>query len=90
VPSRYTVAVLPRAARALQKIKDHTVRKRLGAAIDGLETDPRPPGVKRLQTAEPLFRIRVGEYRIVYSIEDRVLVVRVVTLGHRRDVYKSL
>jgi mRNA interferase RelE/StbE len=87
---RYTVVVSPRAARALKKIKDRAVLKRLGAAIDGLETDPRPPGVRMLQGADQMFRIRVGEYRILYGIEDRVLVVRVVTLGHRRDVYKGL
>jgi mRNA interferase RelE/StbE len=87
---RYTVVVSPRAARALQKIKDQAVLQRLGAAIDGLETDPRPPGVKMLRGAEPLFRIRIGAYRIVYRLADRVLVVTVVTLGHRRDVYQGL
>jgi mRNA interferase RelE/StbE len=86
----YTVVLAPAAARALKKIKDRAVTRRLVTAMEALATDPRPPGAKVLSGADHLWRIREGAYRIIYGIEDRVLVVSVVTLGHRRDVYKGL
>jgi len=56
------------------------------AAIALLARDPRPPGAKALRGRDGL-RVRVGEYRIIYTVQDDVLLVVVVTLGHRRDVY---
>lgn len=80
----YRIELRPAAARALRKI-DHQDRGRIQGAIALLGEDPRPPGAKALR-GRPGFRVRVGDYRILYTIEDDVLLVVVVTLGHHRDV----
>lgn len=82
----YRIELRPAAIRALKQI-DHQDRGRIRGAIALLGEDPRPPGAKALQ-GRPGFRVRVGNYRIVYTIQDDVLLVVVVTLGHRRDVYE--
>ena len=63
------------------------MRPRIEGAIALLAIDPRPPAARALQ-GRPGLRVRVGDYRIIYTIEDDVLLVVVVTLGHRSDVYK--
>lgn len=82
----YRIELRPAAVRALKRI-DHQDRGRIRGAIALLGEDPRPPGAKALQ-GRPGFRVRVGDYRIIYTIHDDVLLVVVVTLGHRRDVYE--
>jgi mRNA interferase RelE/StbE len=62
------------------------VARRLQAAIALLAEDPRPPASRPLR-GRPAWRVRVGDYRVIYTIEDDVLLIVVVTLGHRRDVY---
>ena len=84
--SRYSIELRPAAAKALRKIDPQDVA-RLRGAIALLAEDPRPPGAKALQ-GRPGYRVRVGRYRIVYTIDDGVLLVVVVTLGQRQDVYK--
>jgi mRNA interferase RelE/StbE len=81
----YQVVMRPAAVRALKRI-DHHDRDRVRGAIALLGEDPRPPGAKALQ-GRPGLRVRVGNYRIIYTIDDDVLVVAVITFGHRRDVY---
>lgn len=81
----YRIELRPAAIRALKQI-DHQDRARIRGAIALLGEDPRPPGAKALR-GRPALRVRVGDYRIVYTVDDDVLVVAVVTLGHRRDVY---
>ena len=83
----YTVFLKPAAERALKKIASPTLR-RIARAIDSLGTNPRPSGVTALQGEPGLLRIRVGDYRIIYTVRDDVLTVLVVTVGHRRDVYR--
>ncbi|MBF0144715.1 MAG: type II toxin-antitoxin system RelE/ParE family toxin [Magnetococcales bacterium] len=61
---------------------------RVRIAIDGLETDPRPPGAVKMKGPFDTWRIRVGVYRVLYVIEDERLVVLVVNVGHRREVYR--
>ena len=85
--ARYTVVLKPAAERALKKIAQPTLR-RIAKAIDNLGTDPRPSGATALQGEPGLLRIRVGDYRIIYVVRDRVLTVLVVTIGHRREVYR--
>jgi len=82
----YKIELRPSAVRALRKI-DPQYRQRIQAAIALLAQNPRPPGAKALQGRDGL-RIRVGDYRIIYTVHDQVLLVVVVTLGHRRDVYR--
>ncbi len=56
--------------------------------LEGLETDPRPPGASKLAGHENRWRVRAGDYRVLYEIQDDVLLVLVVRIGHRRDVYE--
>ncbi|AZC13556.1 type II toxin-antitoxin system RelE/ParE family toxin [Microbacterium sp. ABRD28] len=81
----YRIEIRPAAIRALKRI-DHQDCDRIRGAIALLGQDPRPPGAKALQGRDGL-RVRVGNYRIIYTVQDDILVVVVVTLGHRRDIY---
>lgn len=83
--SAYRTEVRPAAARALRKL-DPSLRPRIQGAIALLAQDPRPPAARAL-AGRPGFRIRVGDYRVIYTVHDDVLVVVVVTLSHRREVY---
>lgn len=82
--SEYRVELRPAAVRALRKV-DPQVRHRLQGAIALLAKEPRPPAARALQ-GRPGLHVRVGDYRIVYTVADDVLLVVVVTLGHRREV----
>ena len=81
----YQIELRPAAVRALKRI-DHQDRDRIRGAIALLGEDPRPPGAKALH-GRPGLRVRIGDYRIIYTIDDDILIVAVITLGHRRDVY---
>jgi mRNA interferase RelE/StbE len=83
----YRIELRPAAIRALRKI-DPQHRGRIQGAIALLAQDPRPPGARALQRRSGL-RVRVGDYRIIYTVEDDVLLVVVVTVGHRREVYRT-
>ena len=83
--SEYRIELRPAAVRALRKL-DPPIRDRLRAAIALLAQDPRPPAARPLK-GRPGLRVRAGDYRIIYTVHDDVLLVVVVTLGHRRDVY---
>lgn len=84
--SAYRIEFRPAAVRALRKL-DPQVRPRLQGAIALLAEDPRPPASRALR-GRPGFRVRIGDYRVIYAIEDDVLLVVVITLGHRRDIYE--
>lgn len=84
--SRYRIELRPAAIRALRKI-DPQDRGRLQGAIALLAEDPRPPSSRPLRGRDG-YRVRVGDYRILYTVADDVLLVVVVALGHRRDVYE--
>ena len=82
----YRVVIERRAQRELDGLPT-TIRQRLDAAIARLANDPRPAGCLKLH-GEDAWRIRVGAYRVVYEIQDDQLIVTVIRLGHRRDVYR--
>ncbi|HEX2704383.1 MAG TPA: type II toxin-antitoxin system RelE/ParE family toxin [Candidatus Lustribacter sp.] len=85
--STYRVELRPAAVRALRTL-DPQVRGRIQGTIALLAQDPRPPAARALQ-GRPGLRVRVGDYRIIYTVQDDVLLlVVVVTLGHRREVYE--
>ena len=84
--SGYRIELRPAAVRALRKL-DPDMRPRVQGAIALLAKAPRPPGARPLRGRTGM-RIRVGDYRIIYTIEDDVLLIVVVTLGHRREVYE--
>jgi mRNA interferase RelE/StbE len=65
------------------------IRKRVIARLLALEENPRPPGIKKLQ-GEDAYRLRVGDYRVLYTIHDEARIVTVYAIGHRREVYRDL
>jgi len=85
----YRADWLPAARRLLRKL-DPATRERIVRAVLSLEGDPRPPGAKKLAGPDNLWRVRVGDHRVIYAIEDDRLLVVVVTVGHRREVYRGL
>lgn len=64
------------------------IQQRLKSRIDSLAATPRPYGSEKLSGADQLYRIRVGDYRIIYAVQDDRLLVLVVKVGHRREVYR--
>lgn len=82
----YTVVFKPSAETDFEKLPPQ-VQERIGAALASLEATPRPPGCKKLKAREG-YRIRVGDYRIVYSIDDAPRTVRILAIGHRKEIYQ--
>ena len=85
----YSVHLAPAAERQLKAL-DKPVRARIVRRLRKLEETPRPQGVEKLSGPDDLYRIREGEYRIIYTIKDKELMVLVVKIGHRKDVYRGL
>lgn len=83
----YRIEFTPRAARDFRNLPT-AGQKRLAGRIDSLARQPRPAGVVKLRGAQDLFRIRVGEYRILYQIQDAALLVVIVRVGHRKEIYR--
>ena len=83
---RYRV-ILPRSVqKELDRLPDDVV-KRILARLTQLESNPRPADVKKLKGRDA-WRIRVGDYRVIYEIHDRELQILVITIGHRREIYR--
>lgn len=86
----YTVEIHPHAEKQFYKLPlyklPQNVQETLEVAILKLENDPRPAGCKKMKEREG-YRIRVGDYRIIYEVFDRRRLVRVTKIGHRRDIY---
>jgi mRNA interferase RelE/StbE len=85
----YTIDIRPRARRSLRQL-DAPARKSIASAIDNLASEPRPAGVTVLKGHRPWLRTRVGDYRIIYAVDDRARLVTVAAIGHRREVYRDL
>ncbi len=83
----YRIEVAPTAVRQLRQL-DPAARRRVQAAIELLADQPRPSGVKKLAAGDGEWRARTGDYRIVFEIHDEVLLVLVVAVGHRREIYQ--
>jgi mRNA interferase RelE/StbE len=83
---RYRVILPKSVQKELNRLPDD-VAGRIMARLRALEANPRPTDVKKLK-GRSAWRVRVGDYRIIYEIHDRELVVIVVTIGHRREVYR--
>lgn len=82
--SRFEIQYAPAAARQL----DGKPVRRIRAAVDGLAADPRSEGCRQLTGQQGRWRIRVGDFRVVYEVNDQRLLVLVVTVAHRREVYR--
>ncbi len=85
--ARYEVLFKPSVAKDYRGIPPADIQRIL-ERIDSLRTDPRPPGAEKL-SAQERYRLRQGVYRIIYSVDDTHLIVEVVKVGHRRDVYRA-
>lgn len=83
----YRVTLAPAAARQLRKL-DPQIRRRLQAALELLAVEPRPPAATQLVGGAGEWRVRTGDYRIIYEINDDELLVLVLQVGHRREVYR--
>jgi mRNA interferase RelE/StbE len=83
----YQVLFTRRAERDFSAVPQRD-RERLAKSIDALADDPRPHRVKKLEGPDPLYRLRAGDYRVLYTVEDNVVTVTVVRVGHRRDIYR--
>ena len=84
----YSIELSTAAVKDYNKIPDIFIDK-INAAIDSLENNPRPSGYKKLKNREA-YRIRVGDYRIIYEIKDKELIILIVRLRHRKEVYRNL
>lgn len=83
----YSIQFTPRATRDLEGLP-RPDQLRIAARIDSLATKPRPAGCQKLKGPQPFYRIRIGDFRVIYSIQDRKLVVLVVRIGNRKDIYR--
>ncbi|MBU6413986.1 MAG: type II toxin-antitoxin system RelE/ParE family toxin [Planctomycetes bacterium] len=85
----YSIQFTSSAAKSLTKLPA-SAAQRISAVIDTLGAKPRPQGCKKLSGQDNLYRVRAGDYRIVYQIQDKQLVVLIVRIGHRRDIYRDM
>ena len=83
---RYSVDILRSAQKQLKKV-NRQEQARIISAIESLADNPRPEGCRKL-SGRPAWRIRIGAYRVIYEVNDTELCILVVTIGHRRDVYR--
>lgn len=83
----YQVLLRPAAGRDLARLPSD-IRSRLTDVLFALENDPRPPGVTKLTGSANLWRVRVGDYRILFEIDDSAQTVLVLRIAHRRDAYR--
>jgi mRNA interferase RelE/StbE len=84
----YTITFKKSAEREFEKLPTQVIR-RIGKAIDTLSKNPRPVGSKKLEgQKESLWRIRIGDYRVIYLVEDVIKIVEIRRVGHRKDIYE--
>jgi len=83
----YEVRFAHSAAKEFRSLSTE-LKRRLGTVVDGLRENPRPPGVRKLVGHERLYRLRLGQYRIVYEIDDKAQQIRITRIRHRREVYR--
>ncbi len=82
----YRVALTSSAAKELKRLSGQLIA-RIVPRLENLGSNPRPPGCKKLKGGDKEWRVRVGDYRVVYTIDDQKLLVEVTRIRHRRDVY---
>jgi mRNA interferase RelE/StbE len=87
-PAEYRIQFAPSARQQLGRLP-RSMQRRIAARIDQLAISPRPRGSIKLEGEDDLYRIRVGKYRVIYGIHDDELIVLILRVGHRRDVYRG-
>ena len=83
----YTIQFKPAALRQLEKLP-RNLQKRIASKIEALRDEPFPSGCKKLFGEPDTWRVRIGNYRAIYRVHRGVLLILVITIGHRRDVYR--
>ena len=83
----YRIEIKPSAAKELEKLLRKMI-SRIVATIEGLAENPYPPGVRKLAGFEHTYRVRVGDYRVLYDVLDKRLVIEIIRVRHRKDAYK--
>jgi mRNA interferase RelE/StbE len=83
----YAIKFKPLALRQLEKLP-RNMQKRLSAKIEALGDDPFPAGCKKMSGLPDTWRIRSGDYRVIYQVHGEILLILVLTIGHRKDVYR--
>ena len=86
--ARYRVYIKRSASKELEAVARNADRQRLTVQIQGLGSDPRPLGCEKLAGYDDRYRVRKGDYRVIYSIDDTAQIVTVFKIGHRREVYR--
>ena len=84
---KYIIVFKPRASQELEQLPPIVLR-RIRAAIAKLMNDPRPPGCKKLSGSDNAWRLRIGDYRVLYEVHDDQLLVRVFRIRHRKEAYR--
>ncbi len=84
----YNIEWRPSTKKDLKRISKAEVY-RIIQAVEGLSNQPRPPGSTKLSSSDSTYRIRIGNYRVIYEIHDEVILIEVVKVGHRKDVYRK-
>ncbi|NJN89636.1 MAG: type II toxin-antitoxin system RelE/ParE family toxin [Leptolyngbyaceae cyanobacterium RM2_2_4] len=85
--TQYEIRFKTSAAREFRKLSPE-VKLRIREAVNALKSEPRPPGAKKLAGETHLYRIRVGDYRIIYEVDDSIRMLQVMRVRHRRDAYQ--
>ena len=85
----YRIELSPRVQRDLKAL-DGSVRRRIKQRIDALAENPYPSGIKKIEGEDDLYRLRVGDYRILYQVKGNILLILIVGIGHRREIYRRL
>jgi mRNA interferase RelE/StbE len=88
VVAAYRIAFTPAAQRHLAAL-DPPTRRRVAHRIEALGADPRPPGAEMLKGGDGELRLRVGDWRVIYTVKDDVLLILVIKIGHRSEVYRA-
>lgn len=85
--ARYELLIKPSALKELERVRSRKDRQRIVRRMNDLGEEPRPPGCQKL-SAEPRYRVRTGDYRVLYEIDDDRSMVTITKVGHRREVYR--
>lgn len=84
----YEVEITPAARRQIKKLP-HDIQQKVVAKLEELTLEPRPDGVKKLAGSDDLYRVRLGKYRIIYAIQDNLLLITVVKVNNKSDAYNT-
>ena len=85
---KYKILIKPSAVKEIEAIPQKKIRQQLIRRIQGLATDPYPPGTSKL-AGNDRFRLRQGAYRIIYSVWKLQLTINIIKVGHRKDIYRN-